>query len=58
MCCYILLFYSLFMVYLGIFHWPDKPKKELKYPKYSNSEIIDAQWEEYDPNKSKVDKWV
>jgi hypothetical protein len=48
---YLMLALGLSMVYYGIFHWPEKPKKHIPL-------IIDAEWEEIDPNRNKIDTYV
>jgi len=49
---YLMLTLGLSMVYYGIFHWPEKPKKK-HIPL-----IIDAEWEEIDPKKNKIDTYI
>ena len=46
-----ILFLSLLMVYYGLFHWPEETKKQIPL-------IIDAEWEEIDPNRNKIDTYV
>ena len=40
------------VAYHGIFHWPDKPKQ------FNKELIVDAEWEEVDPRRQRIDTYV
>ena len=51
MCGYFLLLISASMIHYGIHHWPEDSKN-------NNQIIIDAEWEEINPNENKIDIYV
>ena len=51
MCAFFLMLTGFSMVYYGVYHWPENPKK-------NHEIIIDAEWEEIDPNETRLDIYV
>jgi hypothetical protein len=51
---YILFMIGSLMVYHGIFHWPN----ETSHSRQTTNLIIDAEWEEYNPEKNRIDTYA